>query len=125
METIKIKEVCPTSTLELIKRNYLLIDVREENEFHQFSFDVPRVLHIPLSKLEERMNEIPKDEKVILACLTGERSLRAVQFLNEYGFTNLLNMKKGLSKWAQKGYPIKGVAIIEEKSCCGGHSHCN
>ena len=66
METIKIKEVCPTSTLELIKRNYLLIDVREENEFHQFSFDVPRVLHIPLSKLEERMNEIPKDEKVIL-----------------------------------------------------------
>ena len=66
-----------------------------------------------------------KDEKVILVCLTGERSLRAVQFLNEYGFTNLLNMKKGLSKWAQKGYPIKGVAIIEEKSCCGGHSHCN
>lgn len=124
METIKIKEVCPTSTLELIKRNYLLIDVREENEFHQFSFDVPRVLHIPLSKLEERMNEIPKDEKVILACLTGERSLRAVQFLNEYGFTNLLNMKKGLSKWAQKGYPIKGEAIIEEKSCCGEHSHC-
>jgi hypothetical protein len=43
METIKIKEVCPTSTLELIKRNYLLLDVREENEFNQFSFDVPRV----------------------------------------------------------------------------------
>ena len=74
METIKIKEVCPTSTLELIKRNYLLLDVREENEFNQFSFDVPRVLHIPVSQLADRINEIPKDEKVIVACLTGERS---------------------------------------------------
>ncbi|CAM3654531.1 rhodanese-like domain-containing protein [Flavobacterium gelidilacus] len=124
METIKIKEVCPTSTLELIKRNYLLLDVREENEFNQFSFDVPRVLNIPMSQLTERMNEIPKDEKVILACLTGERSLRAVQFLNEYGFTNLLNMKKGLSKWAQKEYPIKGESIVQEKLCCGEHSNC-
>ena len=124
METIKIKEVCPTSTLELIKRNYLIIDVREENEFNQFSFDVPRILNIPMSQLTERMNEIPKDEKVIIACLSGERSLRVVHFLNEYGFTNLLNMKKGLSKWVQKGYPIKGETTIEEKLCCGEHSHC-
>jgi rhodanese-related sulfurtransferase len=123
METIKIKEVCPTSTLELIKRNYLLLDVREENEFNQFSFDVPRVLHIPVSQLADRINEIPKDEKVIVACLTGERSLKVVHLLNEYGFTNLLNMKKGLSKWAQKGYPIKGESFIQEKSCCGEHSH--
>ena len=124
METIKIKEVCPTSTLELIKRNYLLLDVREENEFNQFSFDVPRVLHIPVSQLADRINEIPKVEKVIVACLTGERSLKVVHLLNEYGFTNLLNMKKGLSKWAQKGYPIKGESFIQEKSCCGEHSHC-
>lgn len=123
METVKIKEVCPTSTLELIKRNYLIIDVREEDEFNQFSFDVPRVLHIPLSQLVDRINEIPKDEKVIVACLTGERSLKVVHLLNEYGFTNLLNMKKGLSKWAQKGYPIKGESFIQEKSCCGEHSH--
>lgn len=124
METIKIKEVCPTSTLELIKRNYLLLDVREENEFNQFSFDVPLVLHIPVSQLADRINEIPKDEKVIVACLTGERSLKVVHLLNEYGFTNLLNMKKGLSKWAQKGYPIKGELFIQEKSCCGEHSDC-
>ena len=123
METITIKEVCPTSTLELINRNYLLLDVREENEFNQFSFDVPRVLHIPVSQLADRINEIPKDEKVIVACLTGERSLKVVHLLNEYGFTNLLNMKKGLSKWAQKGYPIKGESFIQEKSCCGEHSH--
>lgn len=81
-------------------------------------------LHIPVSQLVDRINEIPKDEKVIVACLTGERSLKVVHLLNEYGFTNLLNMKKGLSKWAQKGYPIKGESFIQAKSCCGEHSHC-
>lgn len=124
MQDLKIKEVCPTSTLELIKRNYLLLDIREQNEFDQFSFDVPRVLHIPVSQLSERVHEIPRDEKVIIACLNGERSLRVVHFLTEYGFTNLLNMKKGLSKWVQKGYPIKGTTSIQEKACCNGTSHC-
>ena len=125
MEELRIKEVCPTSTLELMKRNYLLLDVREEKEFNQFSFDVPRVLHIPMSQLALRMNEIPKEEKVIVASLLGERSLQAVTLLSDYGFTNLLQMKKGLSKWAQKGYPIKGETTIEKKSCCGGESKCN
>jgi rhodanese-related sulfurtransferase len=125
MEELRIKEVCPTSTLELIKRNYLLLDVREEKEFNQFSFDVPRVLHIPISQLALRMSEIPKSEKVIVASLTGERSLEVVHLLSDYGFTNLLQMKKGLSKWVQKGYPIKGETSIEKKSCCGGESKCN
>jgi rhodanese-related sulfurtransferase len=124
METIKIKEVCPTSTLELLKRNYLLLDVREENEFNQFSFDVPRIVHIPMSQLIDRINEIPRDEKVIVACLTGDRSSKVVHLLHENGFTNLLNMKKGLSKWTQKGYPIKGASIIQEKPCCREHAHC-
>lgn len=124
MENLKVKEVCPTSTLELVKRNYLILDVRENIEFDEFSFDVPRVLHIPLSELELRLREIPTDEKVIVACLTGERSLRVVNFLNDYGFTNLINMKKGLSKWIQKGYPIKGTSTIEAHDCCGGNSTC-
>ena len=32
-------------------------------------------------------------------------------------------MKKGLSKWDKKEYPIKGESFIQEKSCCGEHSH--
>ena len=33
--TIKIKEVCPTSTQELIQRDYLLLDIREVSEVEQ------------------------------------------------------------------------------------------
>jgi rhodanese-related sulfurtransferase len=122
MEDLKIKEVCPTSTLELVKRNYLLLDIREDEAFKQFSFYVPRVLHIPESELVQRMEEIPRNEKVIVASLTGEASLSVVRMLNEFGFTNLLNMKKGLQKWVQKGYPIKGETTIERNTSCGGNN---
>ena len=123
VETI-IKEVCLTSTQELIKRGYLLLDVRENSEIAQLSFDVPRIMHIPLSELEDRFMELPKNEKVIVVCTTGERSRRVVSFLQYHGFTNCINMQKGLEKWVQKGFPTKGdIAHIMQHVCCGS-SNC-
>ena len=123
--TIKIKEVCPTSTQELIQRGYLLLDIREVSEVEQLSLDVPRILHIPMSCLEDRIHELPKDEKVIVVCTTGERSRRVVSFLQYHGYTNYINMKKGLEKWVQKGFPTKGdISHIPSHACCGD-SHCH
>lgn len=122
---IVIKEVCPTSTQELIQRGYLLLDIRENNEVEQLSFDVPRIVHIPMSELEDRITELPKNEKVIVVCTTGERSRRVVSFLQYHGYTNYINMKKGIEKWVQKGFPTKGDSShISQHTCCGD-SHCH
>ncbi|HRG18459.1 MAG TPA: rhodanese-like domain-containing protein [Flavobacterium lutivivi] len=124
METKIIKEVCPTSTQELIRRGYLLLDIREKRETDVLKFDAPKLLYIPMSEIEERYIEIPKEEKIVVVCETGERSLRVVAFLQRLGFTNLLNMKKGLEKWVQKGFPSVGdTSFIPEHVCCGG-SNC-
>lgn len=123
-DLVLIKEVCPTSTQELIKRGYLLLDIRENSEVEKLAFAVPRIIHIPLSEIMERYTEIPKDEIVVVACETGERSYNAVGFLKEFGYTNLISMKKGIEKWVQKGYPTKGdTSNISEHDCCGD-SHC-
>lgn len=123
--TTIVKEVCPTSTQELIIRGYTLLDIRENNEVKNLAFDVAKLIHIPLSELEERYAEVSMNEKIIIVCHTGERSMRAVAFLQNLGYTSLLNMKKGLEKWVQKGYPTIGdTSKIPEKSCCGdSHSH--
>jgi len=124
METKTIKEVCPTSTQELIKRDYLLLDIREKKETDVLKFDAPKLIYIPMSEIEERYLEIPRDEKIIVVCETGERSLKVVSFLQKIGFSNVLNMKKGLVKWVQKGFPTIGDnSSIPEHVCCGG-SHC-
>ena len=122
---IIIKEVCPTSTQELIQRDYLLLDIREVFEVEQLSLDVPRILYIPMSSLEERIHELPKDEKVIVVCTTGERSRRVVSYLQYHGYSNYINMKKGIEKWVQKGFPTKGdTSYIPSHTCCGD-SHCH
>ena len=122
---IIIKEVCPTSTQELIQRDYLLLDIREVFEVEQVSLDVPRILYIPMSSLEERIHELPKDEKVIVVCTTGERSKRVVSYLQYHGYSNYINMKKGIEKWVQKGFPTKGdTSYIPSHTCCGD-SHCH
>ena len=122
---IIIKEVCPTSTQELIQRGYLLLDIREVSEVEQLSLDVPRILYIPMSSLEDRIHELPKGEKVIVVCTTGERSKRVVSYLQYHGYSNYINMKKGIEKWVQKGFPTKGdTSYISSHTCCGD-SHCH
>ena len=98
------KEVCPTSTRRLIATGALLVDVRETDEVANCSFDVPAIVNISMSQLEERWSEVPKDREVVMVCLSGERSLKATYFLQYQGFTNVSNMGGGIAKWVRKGH---------------------
>ncbi len=114
-----VNEVSPSKTQELIKKGYLLLDIREKREVKNLAFYVPKIMYIPLSELVERYAEIPRDQKIIVVCQSGERSWRAVSYLQKRNFTNLKNMKRGLEKWIQKGFPIIGnpTSILENSSC--------
>ena len=125
---VKVKEICPTKTQALIKNGALLIDVREKEEVAQLAFDVPNIINIPLSIFEEHYTEIPKDREVVLVCKAGIRSLRATGFMVYNGYDNVINMKHGMIRWAQKGFPTIGdtSSVLENasaSSCCDSHSH--
>ena len=115
------KEVCPTSTRRLIATSALLVDVREPDEVANCSFDVPAIVNIPMSQLEERWKEVPKDRDVVMVCLSGERSLKATYFLQYHDYTNVSNMGGGIAKWVRKGFPVKGQLLAagpSASSCC-------
>jgi rhodanese-related sulfurtransferase len=121
------REVCPTTTRRLLAEGALLVDVREIGEVAQLAFDVPGVLLMPLSELEQRFFELPRDRDLVLVCQVGQRSLKATYFLMYQGFTRVVNMQGGLTKWARKGFPIKGAqsavpaaTTASADSCCGG-----
>ncbi len=114
-----VKEICTTSTKEAIKNGALLVDVREKDEVDQLSYDVPNIMHIPLSEFEERYTEVPKDINVVMVCKDGTRSLRAAGFLVNHGFENVANMKRGIIRWVEKEFPTKGdiKAVSNDGSC--------
>jgi rhodanese-related sulfurtransferase len=124
METKRAVEICPTSTQAFIESGALLVDVRERNEVEQLAFDVPEILHIPLSEFEDRYQEIPRDRDVAMVCKVGARSLKTTYYLMNMGYENVYNMKLGLVRWVQRGFPTKGdtSAVLENNEssgCCG------
>ena len=95
MKTINVTEL---KKMISDKEDFSLIDVREENEFEADNID--GVL-IPLGEIPSRMNEIPKNKKVIVHCRSGVRSANAIQFLEQNGYDNLHNLEGGIIAWNQ------------------------
>jgi rhodanese-related sulfurtransferase len=119
-----VKEICPTATQRWAANGALLVDVREADEVNQLSYDVPNIIHIPLTQFEERYTEIPKDKEVVMVCKSGGRSLRAAGFLVNHGYDKVVNMQHGMIRWAQKGFPTIGstASVLEnmqDSGCCG------
>lgn len=128
METqVIVPEICPTTSQSRLKTGALLVDVRESDEVEQLAFDVQKLLHIPLSEFEDRFKEIPTHHEVILACKSGGRSFRATAFLMHHGYSQVVNMKHGLIRWVQKGFPVKGdpkFVLNDQGDCCSNSSCC-
>jgi rhodanese-related sulfurtransferase len=122
-----VNEICPTTTQSWVADGALLVDVREPNEIAELAYDVPNILEIPLSEFENRFTEIPKDQKVVMVCRSGGRSLRAAGFLVNHGYDQVVNMKHGIIRWVQKGFPTIGDTssiIPKESDCCSKPGCC-
>ncbi len=80
--------------------SYTLIDVREAYEYDAGNLGG---IHIPLSEIENHLEEIPRNGEVILHCKSGGRSQKAVDLLKDkYGYSNLLNLQGGVTAWQKK-----------------------
>ncbi|MFN4080738.1 MAG: rhodanese-like domain-containing protein [Saprospiraceae bacterium] len=127
---LKAKEICPTSAQKWIAEGALMVDVRERDEVEALAYDVPNLLHIPLSEFEDRYREIPQDRQVVVACKGGGRSLRATYFLinNGYDSERVVNMQHGIIRWVQRGFPTKGdpSTVLDDQGggCCSKANCC-
>lgn len=74
-----------------------IVDVREDDEVA--SGIIQGAIHIPLAQLPDRLSEIPQVEELILVCRSGNRSGRAISFLEAQGYKGLKNMTGGMLEW--------------------------
>jgi len=109
-----IQEIKPTTALSLIEKGALLVDVREPHEVEHKSFDVPNILLMPFSGLQKRFQEIPADRQVIIACRSGQRSMMAIRFLMNQGYSKALNLQSGMISWEREGLPLKAKTQQKE-----------
>ncbi len=93
------------SAIELlaIYKTVSIIDVREHDEY--VSGHIPGAVHIPLSTIPVRQNEIDKSKTHYLICEVGGRSGQAGRFLEDQGF-NVVNIAGGTGALRQIGTPL-------------------
>ena len=97
MKSITVKELKAKADAG---EQIVLIDVREQDEFD--AAQMGGIL-IPMSEIQTRFSEIPKEGEVVIHCRSGMRSANVIQFLTQqHGYTNLANLQGGIMAWASE-----------------------
>lgn len=82
---------------ELGKKDKQYVDVRTPAEFK--ANNIKGFKNIPLNDLPKRLGELSKGKETLVICQSGMRSSRASQLLKKNGFTNVVNIRGGMSSY--------------------------
>ncbi|MFW6029568.1 MAG: rhodanese-like domain-containing protein [Halanaerobiales bacterium] len=99
-EPITYQNIDPETAYKNLEENenIILLDVRTEAEYRQQH--IPGSILIPLTELEERVEEviIDKSSIIYIYCRSGVRSVSAAKIMIELGYTNVYNLG-GIIDW--------------------------
>ncbi len=88
-------------------QDFLLVDVREPNEYEIVSIDgsvlIPKNEFLNGSALEQ----MPQDRQIVVSCKTGMRSAEVLAVLKGAGFANSVHVGGGISAWVSQIEPDK------------------
>ncbi|UCH64786.1 MAG: MBL fold metallo-hydrolase [Ignavibacterium sp.] len=101
-EFITSEDITATELKEmLVDENNFLLDVRRASELEEIGF-IKGAYNIAHTQLYNHLEEVPKDKKIMVQCLSGNRSRYALSFLESNGY-EAVNVMGGLIKWVRSG----------------------
>jgi len=103
--TLASVEITPAQAYAKYQQGIFFLDVRTQDEWNQFH--LAKSTLIPLDQLPNRLNELPKDQTIIVVCLSGHRAQSGVAILQQAGFTHVAYVSGGLQAWSVAGYPVE------------------
>jgi len=79
---------------------FLLLDCRNPDEYQTVHLDRARLL--PMGELPNRIGELSafRDQRIVIYCHLGGRSLQVTEWLRSLGFSKAQNMAGGIDAWA-------------------------
>ena len=82
----------------------LILDVRQPPEYGWGT--IAGAKRIPLTQLGKRIEELPRDAKILTICQSSHRSPIAARMLRRAGF-DVMNVEGGMSAWDEAGLPLQ------------------
>jgi rhodanese-related sulfurtransferase len=89
--------------LEQTPEKPFLLDVREPWEFQHCHIEGSEL--IPMGQIPSAHQALDADRETVVICHHGIRSRHVAMFLENQGFTNLINLSGGVAAWAREVDP--------------------
>jgi rhodanese-related sulfurtransferase len=77
-----------------------LIDVREPWEFEICHLE--NSINIPMGQIPQHLSTFSAAPESVVICHHGVRSMHVIQYLQQQGISNLINLDGGVDAWAQQ-----------------------
>ena len=97
------KEISVYEAAKMREQGAFILDVRTPEEWNEVH--IPDSTLIPLDELPNRVNEVPKDQDVVVVCRSGNRSQQGRDILLNAGYEQVTSMTGGVNEWKTAGYP--------------------
>lgn len=81
----------------------VILDVREPWETEICT--LPGSTCIPMSRIAQRIDELPREADIVVLCHHGMRSFQVATYLRGLGFERLYNLDGGVDAWAREVDP--------------------
>jgi hydroxyacylglutathione hydrolase len=90
---------------DIIKTNHTqIVDLRSAGEFK--AGHIKGAEHHFVGTLEKQLDQIKKDEQVVIHCQSGDRATIGYSVLAKHGFKNIKNFSGGMNEWTGSGNDV-------------------
>lgn len=107
-----IKDVNAQEAFGLIQENqgnpeFVVIDVRTPEEFTDGHIEGAINIDFNSQTFESEINKLPRNEKYLIYCRSGNRSRGALNVMVKLGFEEIYHLSVGIIGWLEEGFPTK------------------
>ena len=86
--------------LETTSPKPLLLDVREPEEWA--ICHIEGSMHIPMDQIPDVAERLDPEQEIVVICHYGGRSARVASYLEQTGFSKVINLVGGVDAWARE-----------------------
>jgi rhodanese-related sulfurtransferase len=86
--------------------DFLFLDVREPAEFAEANLGAQLIPLGQIAAMQIDDLEDYRDKEIVIHCRSGMRSMQACMLLEQYGFTNTVNVQGGIMAWLEAYGPM-------------------
>ena len=91
------------------ERDFVLIDVREQNEYEIVSIDGAQLIPKGEFLMGSALETLPQDKQIVLHCKVGGRSAEVLALVKAAGFADAVHVGGGIVSWVNQVEPEKPI----------------